>query len=360
MSYNVYEVCAAADFFGNNGVRLEPDISPADGLYRGGKSPKTRLVSSFPTLVTESSCNCDRTTSTCIDREVVGAVLTAKEAVIVASVLAGLPGLVVLALGVSCQLSLPMFVTLLTSAGDMFTDVYYTMTSQYASSLYLDWLLTFAYGVNMVPYVSIMFLGLASMARPDTGPDTPLWLLPWAHNWPRMLPLDRDNPSMVLIAVPINCVIAAARIAYSAIVGVVVGPLLWQSELMLIPSVFRCLAGGHAGKSIIVSDSGGALFDARLYHCRVLWGWLCRSVPLIVLQAFNNQELTAKGINGWDAISIVSLGFSCFQCIIGLYTFYGQWKAHGMELGKWHLPSLGDWMPCCSKGAEVTNIVSHV
>jgi hypothetical protein len=268
----------------------------------------------------------------------VNPILTKSGALVVAAVFTAGPAFVVLYY-IWRRSSVPVVITLANQVIDLFTDVFYTCRSQYGSLLLLNLHLILLVSA-LVPYLCIVLLSGKALRAPERhGAYARLHIV-----------LPQSKPLAVLAA----CWNGLAWV----VVYLLVGPLLWKAEVLIMPAGWAWFVGDASGAAVVPEGdeapeaNAPPTFDPALYHVRVMSSWLLQALPMIVIQCLNNQELTRYSINAWDVTACISVAASAFACLCGLYTILRQLRRHGFRLRHWTVPSLESWSDLVQKSAD--------
>jgi hypothetical protein len=292
-------------------------------------------------------CMCDPETLLCVHPDIVNAILSAAHAGIIAAVFTALPAGVVVYYMFVVRSSAPVLITLVNQVIDLCTDVFYTCRSQYGSlallNVHLILLVT-----ALLPYVCIVILsGRALRAPKHHGAYARLHFVLSSQSKPR-----------AALAAFLQRIVLVSRVL------VLVGPLLWKAEVLIMPAGWSWFTGeetpaaddaAHEKTAAAAdvredADSSKGVFDPRMYHIRVLSSWLLQSLPMIVVQCLNNNKLTEYGVDGWDATACIPMASSAVGCACGLYTMLQQLRKHGFALHTWDMPILDSWGEMLQKG----------
>ncbi len=303
-------------------------------------------------------CMCDPEEKTCVHPDIVNAILSEANAGIIAAVFTALPAGVVLYYMLVVRSSGPVVFTLLNQAVDMFLDVFYSCRSQYGSLPLLNVHLILLVSA-LLPYVCIVILsGRALRAAPERHGI-------YAHLHITLAPLSKPRAALA----------AFCNVISWCVVYLILGPVLWKAEILILPASWSWFTGDVAptsgaapigaaaapAKSAAVArdvaeeqHSSHGVFDAQMYHIRVLSSWLLQSLPMIIVQCLNNNKLTQYGVDGWDTTARISLASSAIACATALFTLVQQLRKHGLALSTWDMPSLDTWK---DTGKKVVGVV---
>jgi hypothetical protein len=124
-------------------------------------------------------------------------------------------------------------------------------------------------------------------------------------------------------------------IPMTAIIMLILGPILWKAEVLILVDAYKLWTGQDAARSTKIPA-----FGPRLYHSRVIGTLLLDSFPLLVLQVYNNVLLSSYGLYGWDKVAIVSATTSALSLAVSLWSLYGEYRRVGLNWAEWEMPSL--------------------
>ncbi len=315
-----------------------------------------------------SICMCDPERNTCVHPDIVNAILSEANAGIIAAVLTALPAGVVFYYMLVVRSSGPVIFTLINQAADLFLDVFYACRSQYGSLALLNVHLILLVSA-LLPYLSIIILSGRALRAPEH------------HGAYARLHITLSPQSKPRAALAAFCNALSWCIVY-----LFIGPLLWKAEILIMPAPWSWLTGDEAPPAAADSTlaRGGAssvapaatdneaaydkkdaaadddvaaaeepstkgVFNAQMYHIRVLSSWLLQALPMVIVQCLNNNKLTQYGVDGWDTTARISLASSAIACATGLFTLLQQLRKHGLALSTWDMPSLDTWKETVKK-----------
>ena len=140
-------------------------------------------------------------------------------------------------------------------------------------------------------------------------------------------------------------------IPVTAIIMLLLGPILWKAEVLILVDAYKLWTGQDAARSTKIPA-----FGPRLYHSRVIATMLLDSLPLLVLQVYNNVLLSSYGLYGWDKVAIVSATTSALSLAVSLWTLYGEYRRVGVNWAAWEMPTLNPFESARNtvKGARET------
>ena len=296
------------------------------------------LCKSTALALNVTTCFCSPDSGTCVDPSVVNPLLSPFGSYVLSAVFSGIPFVVVAYLWISYTCCTPadehnisfyVVLYLLVNVVDIFTDLHYFCRSYYATDMLFLLAVLFIALVPFAPYVVLFMLrGTFSSAEDAVWPRYGWPLIGISANELAKLidayPIRNDRGSdcielfswLLAFALWISLSVFAIAGFYAVIFGVL-GPLMWKSEIMMIPAMNAFFVGARQSgvgtqrrNSQHHDGTLGDVFDPTLFHVRVAAALLLHSLPQLILQVYNNTLLLEKGYSFehvWDLSSIFSI-----------------------------------------------------
>lgn len=339
-------------------------------------------------------CTCNPNSGACVPRDFVFSILTDKQAYIVAGCFTALPALVLLFLTCAGGIPLPVALTFLFAAGDMFTDILYITSNAFTSYGLLVASIVLIIG-PIVPYALVIVL--PSLLTIGLWGGGELWGVAREQAWMALsiqipeffdkawdgamqetqrlgrsisdmaeqssnscvagmvytvmilffwLPYAVGAPALVVaVALAMGGFVLLCYVVSWFCLFVVGGALLCRAEMLTMPSVTQILTG------LRFRETDNSSLSATLYHTRVLAGLFLQSIPTIAVQCLNNTGLQKSGFDGaWSTLNVCSIIISGLAALFSIWQCGRECCRHGTEFEEWQLPKF-DGPPHATFGA---------
>ena len=140
-------------------------------------------------------------------------------------------------------------------------------------------------------------------------------------------------------AVAAVTLVATVALTSAAIVLYVgpVGALLWSTELLAINDVGRAFMfyDDNAARYSSSVTGGSKLLDPMLLQSRIACHSLLQTLPQLVVQVVNSQQLSHAGVSRMTPLNLASIISSAIGCLSALVHVVGNCCEFGTDFEKW-------------------------